>query len=340
MQFSAKTLAEYLHGEVEGNPDVTASTVARIEQGRQGSLCFLANPKYEQYLYTTGASIVLINRSFVLQQPVEATLIRVDNAYEAIASLLDLYNSMKTLNKKGRSWRAHVSWRAKLGKGVWVGKFSFVGRGSSIGKGSKIFPHVYIGENVSLGDNCIIYPGVRIYQGCKIGNNCTIHANAVIGSDGFGFAPTADGSYKKIPQIGHVVIEDDVEIGANTVVDRATLDTTVIRKGVKIDNLVQIAHNVEVGENTVIAAQTGIAGSAKIGKNCMFAGQVGIVGHITIADNTTTGAQAGINSTVKKPGTTIIGSPAIHYRDYFKAYTLFRHLPEFKKQLDELSKKS
>ncbi len=337
MTFNAKTLAEYLHGDVEGNPEATASTVARIEQGRPGALCFLANPKYEQYLYTTKASIVLVNRSFNLTQAVEATIIRVDNAYESIASLLDLYNSMKTLNKKGRSWRAHVSWRAKLGKGVWVGAGSYVSRGVQVGNNTKIFPHVYIGDNVTIGDNCILYPGVKIYHGCKIGNNCTIHSNTVIGSDGFGFAPTADGSYKKIPQIGYVVLEDNVEIGANTVVDRATMDATVIKKGVKIDNLVQIAHNVEVGENTVIAALTGIAGSTKIGKQCMFGGQVGIAGHITVADGTQAGAQAGISYTVKEPNQTIIGSPAINATNYFKSYAIFRKLPDLKKQIDELT---
>jgi UDP-3-O-[3-hydroxymyristoyl] glucosamine N-acyltransferase len=336
MQFTAAVLADYLHGDVEGNPEAVASTVVRIEQGRPGALCFLANPKYEPYLYTTTASIVLVNRSFDLKQPVQATLIRVDNAYEAIASLLDLYNSMKSLNRKGRSWRAHVSWRARLGRNVWVGKFAHVGRGARVGNNTKIFPQVYVGEQVTIGENCIIYPGVRIYAGCKVGNNCIIHANAVIGSDGFGFAPTATGAYKKIPQIGHVVIEDDVEIGANTVIDRATMDATVVRKGVKLDNLIQVAHNVEIGEHTVIAAQTGIAGSTKVGKHCIFAGQVGIAGHLTIADRTTLGAQAGINASIKKEGEVLLGSPAIYYRDYFRSYVLFRRLPEIKKQLDAL----
>jgi UDP-3-O-[3-hydroxymyristoyl] glucosamine N-acyltransferase len=338
MQFSAKVIAEYLHGEVVGDENAAAGTVARIEQGVPGALCFLANPKYEPFLYTTQASIVLINRSFELRQPVACTLIRVDNAYESIASLLHLYNSMKTLNREGRSWRAHVSWRAKLGKHVWVGAGSYIARGVRIGRHTKIFPQVYIGDNVTIGDHCILYPGVKIYHGCAIGNRCTIHANAVIGSDGFGFAPTADGAYKKIPQIGRVVLEDDVEIGANTVIDRATMDATIIRRGVKIDNLVQIAHNVEIGENTVIAALSGIAGSSKIGRQCMFGGQVGVAGHITVADGTRAGAQAGISATVKEPNQTLIGSPAIHYPTYFKAYTLFRKLPELKKQLDALQK--
>jgi UDP-3-O-[3-hydroxymyristoyl] glucosamine N-acyltransferase len=338
MQFNAKTLANYLHGEVEGDENVTVGTVARIEQGRPGALCFLANPKYEQYLYTTKASIVLVNRSFVPQQPVSCTLIRVENAYESIASLLDLYNSMKTLNRKGRSWRAHVSWRSKRGKGVWIGAGSYIARGVRIGNNVKIFPHVYIGDNVTIGDNCLLYPGVKIYHGCKIGNNCTIHANTVIGSDGFGFAPAADGSYKKIPQIGHVILEDDVEIGANTVVDRATMDATIIHRGVKIDNLVQIAHNVEIGQDTVLAAQVGVAGSAKIGSHCMFGGQVGIAGHISVANHTTAGAQTGISATVKHERQTIMGSPAIAYQSYFKAYAIFRHLPDIKKQLDALKK--
>jgi UDP-3-O-[3-hydroxymyristoyl] glucosamine N-acyltransferase len=338
MQFSAKTLADYLHGDIVGDENAVAGTVARIEQGAAGAVCFLANPKYEQFLYTTKASIVLINRSFELRQPVACTLIRVDNAYESVASLLELYNAMQVLNKKGRSWRAHVSWRAKVGKAVWIGAGSYISRGVRIGRNTKIFPHVYIGDNVTVGDNCIIYPGVKIYHACKIGNNCTIHANAVIGSDGFGFAPTAGGAYKKIPQVGYVVLEDNVEIGANSVVDRATMDATIIRKGVKIDNLVQIGHNAEVGENTVIAALTGIAGSAKIGKQCMFGGQVGMIGHISVADGTRVGAQAGISSTIKEPNQSIIGSPAFKYSDYFKAYVIFRKLPEMKRQLDELIK--
>ncbi|MDR0729308.1 MAG: UDP-3-O-(3-hydroxymyristoyl)glucosamine N-acyltransferase [Prevotellaceae bacterium] len=336
MQFTAKILADYLHGDIVGDENATASVVARIEQGVPGAICFLANPKYEPYLYTSHASIVLVNRNFEIRQPVTSTLILVDNAYESIAALLDLYNSMQTLQKKGRSWRARISWRAKLGKAVWVGAGSYISRGVRVGDHTKIFPQVYIGDNVTIGDHCIIYPGVKIYHGSTIGNHCILHANAVIGSDGFGFAPTADGSYRKIPQIGRVVLEDNVEIGANTVVDRATIDATIIRQGVKIDNLVQIAHNVEVGENTVIAALSGIAGSTKIGRQCMFGGQVGVAGHITVADGTRAGAQAGINATVKEPNQSIIGSPAINYIDYFKAYAIFRKLPQLKRQLDEL----
>ncbi len=339
MQLTAQALANYLKGDIEGNPEVVVSTAARIEQGRPGTLCFLANPKYEQYLYTTKASIVLLNRSFELKEKVSSTIIRVDNAYEAIAAVLELYNSMHTFNKTGRSWRARISWRAKLGKKVWVAPFAYIGGHTSVGNNTKIFPHVYIGEGVTIGDNCILYPGVRIYHGCKIGNNCIIHANAVIGSDGFGFAPAADGTYKKIPQMGNVVIEDDVEIGANTVVDRATMDSTIVRKGVKLDNLIQVAHNVEIGDNTVVAAQTGIAGSTKVGKNCMFAGQVGIAGHLTIPDKVMLGAQCGVNSSVKKEGESLIGTPALNAREFFKAYAVFRNLPDMRKKLDELVKK-
>ena len=340
MQLTAQALANYLKGDIEGNPDVTVSTAARIEQGRPGTLCFLANPKYEQFLYTTQASVVLLNRNFVLTGPVSPTIIRVDDAYQAIAAVLELYNSMQVFNRKGRSWRAHVSWRAKLGKAVWVGPSAYIGSKAYIGKNTKIFPHVYIGEGVKIGENCIIYSGARIYQGCTIGNNCIIHANAVIGSDGFGFAPTADGSYKKIPQMGQVIIEDNVEIGANTVVDRATMDATIIRKGVKLDNLIQVAHNVVIGENTVIAAQTGIAGSTQIGKNCMFAGQVGVAGHIVVPDNVQVGAQCGVNTSIKKEGAVVIGSPALNATDYFKAYAIFRRLPAIKRQIDDLEQKT
>ncbi len=339
MQLTAQALANYLKGDIEGNPEVSVSTAARIEQGRPGTLCFLANPKYEQFLYTTKASIILLNRNFELKEPITPTIIRVDDAYQAIAAVLELYNSMQTFNKKGRSWRARISWRAKLGKGVWVAPFAYIGGHTTIGNNTKIFPHVYVAEGVSIGDNCIIYPGVRIYQGCKIGNNCTIHANAVIGSDGFGFAPSADGTYKKIPQMGNVVIEDNVEIGANTVVDRATMDSTIIRKGVKLDNLIQIAHNVEIGENTVMAAQTGVAGSTKIGKTCMFAGQVGVSGHLIIADKVMAGAQCGINSSIKKEGESVIGTPALNAREFFKSYVVFRYLPDIKRRMEDLEKK-
>ena len=324
MILSAKTIAGHLGGEIIGNPEATASTVARIESGKSGSLCFLANPKYEQYLYTCKASIILVNRSFELKQAIEPTVIKVDNAYEAIASLLDLLNNMKAAQRKGRSWSACISWRASLGKGVYVGPKTVIEKKARIGKNTQIYPQVWIGANVSIGEDCIIYPGVKIYPGCKIGNRCILHSGCIIGADGFGFAPTADGSYKKIPQTGIVTLEDDVEVGANTTIDRSTMGTTLIRKGAKIDNLVMIAHNVEIGSNTVIAAQTGIAGSTHVGGNCMFGGQVGIAGHLEIADNTKLAAQSGVISSIKEPGATMMGSPAFEHRLYLKAYTLFR----------------
>ncbi len=330
MEVTAERIAQHFNGEIIGDPNVKVSSVAKIENGKSGNICFLANPKYEKYLYTSKASIVIINREFKPEQPIGPTLILVDNAYEAVASLLDLLNTLKKAKKSGRAFFSKCAWSSKIGKGVYVGRFSYVGKKSVIGKDTQIYPQVYIGDNVTVGENVIIYPGVKIYDGCKIGNNCILHANVVIGSDGFGFAPTPDGSYKKIPQTGNVILEDDVEIGANTVVDRATMGSTIIRKGVKLDNLIQVAHNVEVGENTVIAAQSGIAGSSKIGKNCMFGGQTGIAGHITIADGVQLAAQTGVQGSVKKEKAVLMGSPAIDYRDYMKAYALFRKAPQQK----------
>ena len=326
MEVTAEVIAQHFNGEIIGDPNVKVSSVAKIENGKPGNVCFLANPKYEQYLYTCKASIIIINKSFKPKEPVEPTLVLVDNAYEAVASLLDLLNSLKRAKRSGRSWRSSCAWSAKFGKGVYVGEFSTVGKKSVIGKDTQIYRQVYIGNDVTVGANCIIYPGVKIYDGCKIGNNCILHANVVIGSDGFGFAPREDGSYKKIPQTGIVTIEDDVEIGANTVVDRATMGTTLIRKGVKLDNLIQIAHNVEVGEHTVMAAQTGVAGSSKVGAKCIVGGQVGIAGHISIHDKTSIGAQAGILGSTKKEGETLMGSPAFDYKQYLKCYAMFRKL--------------
>lgn len=324
MEVSAKVIAEHLGGEISGDPDVKVSSVAKIESGRPGTLCFLANPKYEHYLYTCKASIILINKSFEPKQDVAATLIRVDDAYQAVASLLNLLNSMKSARKRGRKLSARVAWSARLGKKVYVGHHACIGKKASIGDGTMIYPLVYVGERVTIGRNCIIYPGVKIYSGCRIGDNCIIHANAVIGSDGFGFAPVGDGSYKKIPQTGIVTIEDDCEIGANTVVDRSTMGTTLIMKGVKIDNLVQVAHNVTIGPNTVIASQAGIAGSSKIGASCMIGGQVGISGHLNIADRTTLAAQCGVIGDIKEEGKVLLGSPAIDHLDYMRAYAVFR----------------
>lgn len=324
MEVSAKIIAEHLGGEIVGNPDVTVSSVARIESGRSGTLCFLANPKYEHYLYTCKASIILINRTFEPKEPVQATLVKVDNAYEAIASLLDLLNTMKSARRRGRAWSAHVAFSARLGKGVYVGSNAYIGKKAVVGKDSQIYPMVYIGEGVTVGENCIIYPGVKIYRGCKIGNNCIIQANAVIGSDGFGFAPTADGTYKKIPQTGIVTVEDNCEIGANTVIDRSTMGTTLIEKGVKLDNLIQVAHNVVIGANTVIAAQTGIAGSSKVGRSCMIGGQVGIAGHLNIADGTRLAAQAGVQGDIREEGKAYMGSPAIEHMNFIRSYAIFR----------------
>lgn len=337
MELSAKVIAEYLNGDIEGNPETTVSELARIEEGKPGTICFLANPKYEKYLYTTKASIVLVNRSFNIQQKVGATLIRVENAYQSVASLLELYNTY-TFEKKGREWPSRVSWRAKVGKGTYIGAFTMVEKGAVIGKNCRIYPQVYIGKNVTVGDNTIIYPGVKIYHECKVGANCIIHSGVVIGADGFGFAPQDDGTYKKIPQLGNVVLEDNVEIGANTTIDRATMGSTVIRKGAKIDNLIQIAHNVEIGENTVMAAQSGIAGSTKIGRNCVVAAQVGIVGHLKIADKVTIGAQSGVTKDIKNAGEAVFGSPAYAINESRKLYVLYRQLPDMRAKLLELEK--
>lgn len=326
MELTAQSIADYLKGEVVGDSNTKVKSVARIEQGKAGDLCFLANPKYENFLYSTKASIVLVNKSFEPKESISVTLVKVDDAYQSIASILSLFNSMKSATKSGRSWRASIAFSAKLGKGSYVGAGAFIGKKSVIAAGAQIHPQVFIGESVFIGENSILFPGVRIYNGCVVGANCIIHSNAVIGSDGFGFAPSPDGSYKKIPQTGNVVLEDDVEIGANTTIDRATMGSTIIRKGVKLDNLIQIAHNVEIGENTVIAALTGVAGSAKIGKDCQIGGQVGISGHITIPDNTRIGAQAGIMSSVKNSGETLLGSPAFDAKEFFRAYSVFKKL--------------
>ncbi|HBY01467.1 MAG TPA: UDP-3-O-(3-hydroxymyristoyl)glucosamine N-acyltransferase [Rikenellaceae bacterium] len=326
MELTAQTIADYLKGEVVGDSNIKVKSVARIEQGKAGDLCFLANPKYENFLYSTKASIILVNKSFEPKESISITLVKVDDAYQSIASILSLFNSMKSATRRGRSWRASIAFSAKLGKGSYVGAGAFIGKKSIIAAGAQIHPQVFIGDSVSIGENSIIFPGVRIYNGCVVGANCIIHSNAVIGSDGFGFAPSPDGSYKKIPQTGNVVLEDDVEIGANTTIDRATMGSTIIRKGVKLDNLIQIAHNVEIGENTVIAALTGVAGSAKVGKDCQIGGQVGISGHITIPDNTKIGAQAGIMSSVKNSGETLLGSPAFDAKEFFRAYSVFKKL--------------
>jgi len=324
MNITAQKIAEHLGGEVIGDPQVRVSAPARIEQGRPGTICFFVNPKYEHYIYTTKASILLINKSFEPRQEIPATLIKVDNAYESVALLLDFFNSLKKSRPRSNRFFVCRPFSSKIGRGTYVGRGTVIGKKVKIGKNCHIYSQVYIGDGVTIGDNALIYPGVRIYHDCIIGHDVIIHANAVIGSDGFGFAPREDGSYRKIPQTGNVIIEDDVEIGAGTTVDRATMGSTIVRQGVKIDNLCQIAHNVEVGDNSVMAALSGIAGSAKVGKGCVFGGQSGIAGHLTIADKTTLAAQSGIIGNVRKKGEALMGYPAISYMDYMRAYALFK----------------
>ena len=337
MEFTAATIAGFLKGEIEGNPDIKVNTVAKIEEGHPGALSFLANPKYEHYIYTTKSSVVLVNRSFVPSSKIEATLIKVDNAYEAFASLLRMVDQARP-RKKGIHSLAVIESSAKVGKDVYIGPNTYIGENCIINDGCSIYPQVYIGDNTNVGKDCMIFPGVKIYHDCIIGEGCIIHAGTVIGSDGFGFAPKSENEYMKIPQLGNVVIEDQVEIGANVTIDRATMGSTIIRRGVKLDNLIQIAHNVEIGENTVIAAQTGIAGSAKIGKNCMFGGQIGIAGHIKIANGTKIGAQTGVLGEIKEENTIILGTPAIEYKQFFKSSIVFKKLPELQKKVDTLEK--
>lgn len=337
MEFTAKQIAELLNGQIEGNADVKISKLSKIEEGEAGSISFLANPKYTQFLYTTLASLVIINKDFVLTEPVSATLIRVDSAEIAFSKLLEMYNQIK-LNKTGISKQSFISESAKVGSNVYAGEFAFIGDNARIGNNVKIYPQVYIGDNAVIGDNTTIFAGVKIYSETVIGKNCIIHSGTVIGSDGFRFNPQNDN--QKIPQIGNVLIEDDVEIGANCAIDRATLGSTILRKGVKFDNLIHIAHNVEVGENTYIAAHGVIAGSTKIGKNCMFSGQVGIVGHLEIADNTMITAQSGISKSITKKGEVLMGSPAFDANKYRKAYIHFRNLDSIVQRLNQLEKQS
>lgn len=337
MEFNAAAIAGFLKGEIVGDPEIKVNTIAKIEEGHPGALSFLANPKYEHYLYSTKSSIVLVNKSFEPTAKVEATLIKVENAYESFASLLQLIDQSRP-RKKGVHPSAIIEPSAIVGANIYIGPFVYVGENCVIGDGCSIYPHVYIGDRTQLGEKCTINAGVKIYHECVIGNNCVIHAGSVIGSDGFGFAPQSETEFMKIPQLGNVVIEDNVEIGANVAIDRATMGSTIIRKGVKLDNLIQIGHNVEVGENTVMAGQTGVAGSSKIGKNCMFAGQVGIAGHLKIADGTKIGAQSGIPGDVKKENSVLLGYPAMDHRDYLRSSIIFRKLPEMKTKIEELEK--
>lgn len=335
MEFSAQQIAGFLNGVIEGDPNVKVNNFSKIEEGKPGTLTFLANLKYAHHIYNTEASIVLVNDDFKPEQPVTATLIRVSNAYSALAMLLNLVEQSKT-KKKGIDSSAFIAASATIGEDCYIGNFAYVGENVKIGKNCCIYPHAYIGDNITIGDNCILYPHATIYENCLIGNNCILHAGVVIGADGFGFAPEGE-RYKKIPQLGNVIIEDDVEIGANTTIDRAVMDSTIIRKGVKLDNLVQIAHNVEVGDNTVMAAQVGIAGSVKIGKHCMFGGQVGLAGHIHVTDNVVFGAQAGVISDIKEP-MTLLGAPAINAKNFMRSSAIFNRLPDIYRTMGQLQR--
>ncbi len=336
MEFNAETIASLIGGTVEGDPKATVSDFAKIEEGRKGCISFLANDKYTHYVYDTESSIVIVSRGIKVEGEVTADLIREDAANDRLAKLLTAYERMKP-RKTGVDKLAFIAPSAEIGEDCYIAPFAYIGENVRIGRGTAIYPHVALCDGVSVGDNCILYPSVSVYHGCKLGNNCILHSGAVIGADGFGFAPTADG-YDKIPQIGIVTIEDNVEIGANTCVDRSTMGSTYVRQGVKIDNLVQIAHNDDIGENTVMSAQVGVAGSTKIGRWCMFGGQVGIGGHAEIADRTMAGAQAGITNTIKKEGTAIQGSPAIDGKRFWRASVVFKQLPELNTTINQMRK--
>jgi len=338
MQFSASQIALLVNGTVEGDPSATVDSFGKIEEAKNGQLAFLANPKYEDFLYSTEATIIIINASQALKNKIPATLIRVPDAYSAFAQLLSAYQEMKSQQMKGIQEPSHISPSAKLGKDVFVGAFSYIGDNVEIGDNVKIYPQVFIGDNVKIGNNCVLHPGVKMYHGCTAGKNVTIHGGTVIGSDGFGFAPQSDGTYKKVPQIGNVVIEDNVEIGSNSTIDRATIGSTVIHSGAKLDNLIQIAHNVEIGSYTVIAAQAGVSGSTKIGNKVMIGGQAGIVGHITIADGSRINAQSGVSKSIKQPNHAVTGSPAFEYAAALRSQAVSRNLPELEKRIAELEK--
>ena len=337
MRFTAEQIAGILEGDVVGNPDVEVSKLSKIEEGTEGSLTFLANPKYTPYIYSTKASITIVNKTFEPENDIETTLIRVEDAYKSFSKLLEYYNQVKN-NKVGIEQPSFASETATYGEDVYLGAFSYLGENVKLGNNVKIYPQAYIGDNVTIGDNTTIFAGAKIYSETKVGNYCIINSGAIIGADGFGFAPDENGAFQKIPQTGNVIIEDYVDIGSATTIDRATLGSTIIRKGVKLDNQIQIAHNVEIGENTVIAAQTGIAGSTKIGQYCMIGGQVGIAGHLTIGDKVRVQAQTGIGHRVKD-GEKLYGSPAIDYGNYVKSYVHFKNLPGIVKTINELEKK-
>ena len=337
MIFTAGQIAGILEGEVQGNSEIAVHKVSKIEEGEKGSLTFLANPKYTHFIYTTKASVTIVNREFTPEHEILTTLIKVDDAYESFSKLLEYYDRVKSA-KVGVEHPSYLSESAVHGQNLYMGAFSYVGESVVMGEGVKIYPNAYVGENVKLGDNVTLFAGAKVYSDTVVGNNCIIHSGAIVGSDGFGYVPNKDGSFKKVPQTGNVVLEDDVDIGAGTTIDRATLGSTILRRGVKLDNQIQIAHNVEIGEHTVIAAQTGIAGSTKIGKRCLIGGQVGIVGHIIIGDDVKIQAQSGIGRNIKN-GEVLQGSPALAYGDYNKSYVHFKNLPKIVTKIHELDKK-
>jgi UDP-3-O-[3-hydroxymyristoyl] glucosamine N-acyltransferase len=339
MEFSANQIAQFLQGTIEGNQEAMVSNISPIEDGKPGTLAFLANPKYTKYIYSTLASIVLVNKSFKPEKslPETLTLIRVEDAYTSFAKLLDLYNQQKE-EKTGIDEKASIEQSASIGNNVYIGAFAYIGKNARIGDNVKIFPQVYIGDNVEIKDSTVIYPGVKIYENCKIGLECIIHAGVIVGSDGFGFAPKSQEDFQKVPQVGNVIIEDRVEIGANTTIDRATMGSTIIHNGVKLDNLIQVAHNVEIGENTVVCAQTGISGSTKVGRDCMLAGQVGLTGHLEIADDVKIAAQSGISSSIRTPGEIVLGSPGFNIRNARKSIAIYRNLPSLREKILSLEK--
>ncbi len=337
MTFSAAQIASLIQGKIEGDPQAVINSIGKIEEAKQGELTFFANAKYEEFLYSTKASIIIVNETYALKQPVTATLIRVPDAYASFASLLTRYQEMLTQQLKGRQEPCYVAKTAVCGENVFIGAFAYLGEHVKLGRNSKVFPNAFLGDNVTVGEDCMIHPGVKIYHDCKIGNKVILHAGVVIGSDGFGFVPQSDGApAMKIPQLGDVVIEDNVEIGANTTIDRATIGSTVIRSGVKLDNLVQIAHNVEVGQNTMIAAQAGISGSTKIGKGVIIGGQAGLAGHIQIADGSKINGQSGVSKTLKNPNSAVTGTPAFEYSQALRSQVVTRNLPEMEKRIQEL----
>jgi len=336
MQFTASQIEKIIGGTTEGDAEKTVNSFGRIEEAVSGQLAFLANPKYEEHLYTTKADIIIISDTQILKEKIEATLIRVPDAYSAFALLLSRYREMMSRQLTGIQEPVYIHATVKKGSNIYIGPFAYIGENAVIGDDVKIYPNVYIGDNVSIGDNTVLHPGVKVYHDCIVGKNIVIHSGTVIGGDGFGYAPQPDGSFKKVPQIGNVIIEDNVEIGSNTTIDRATLGSTIIRSGAKLDNLLQIAHNVEVGNNSVIAAQSGISGSTKIGNNVLIGGQVGIVGHLQIADGTKINAQSGVSKSIKIPGTSVTGSPAFDYSASLRSQALIRKLPELEKRVKEL----